>query len=52
VTLLDERLDREHLESGPYVFSGLPRTTEADERAAIEAGTIQATRLDVVCRRR
>ncbi len=52
VTLLDERLDREHLASGPYVFSGLPRTTEADERAAIEAGTIQATRLDVVCRRR
>ncbi len=49
--LLDERFEREHLATGPYVFSGLPDTDEADERAAIEAGTIQATRVDVVCRR-
>ncbi|HET8742839.1 MAG TPA: methyltransferase domain-containing protein [Gaiella sp.] len=50
--LLDERFEREHLATGPYVFSGLPGTGEADERAAVEAGTIKATRVDVVCRRR
>ena len=50
--LLEERFELEHLAAGPYVFSGLSRTSEADERAAIEAGTIQATRVDVVCRRR
>ena len=52
VRLLDERFEREHLAPGPYVFSGLPHTSEADERAAIESGAIRATRVDVVCRRR
>jgi SAM-dependent methyltransferase len=49
--LLDERLEREHLATGPYVFSGLPDTTEEDERAAIARDEISATRVDLVARK-
>jgi len=50
--LLDERFDREHLARGPYLFPDLAQTSEEDERAAIEAGRIRATRVDYVGRRR
>jgi SAM-dependent methyltransferase len=50
--LLDERFDREHLTRGPYLFPNLKQTSEEDERAAIEAGRIRATRVDYVGRRR
>jgi SAM-dependent methyltransferase len=48
VRLLDERLQHEFLENGPYFFPDLADTTEADEQAAIEAGVIRATRIDWV----
>jgi SAM-dependent methyltransferase len=50
VRLLDERFRREHLAAGPYLFADLACTSEDDERAAIAAGEIRATRVDVVCR--
>ena len=50
--LLDERFRRERLETGPYFFADLPGTTQAEERAAIDAGEIRATRIDVVARPR
>jgi SAM-dependent methyltransferase len=50
--LLDERFEREHLGRGAYFFPGLARTSEEDERAAIEAGQIRATRVDYVGRLR
>jgi SAM-dependent methyltransferase len=46
VRLLDARLDRRHLSRGPYFFPDLADTTEADEQAAIDAGRVQATRID------
>lgn len=46
--LLDERFERVHLERGPYFFPHLARVSEEDERAAIEAGQIRATRVDYV----
>jgi SAM-dependent methyltransferase len=46
--LLENRFERRHLESGPYLFHDLARTTEADEQAAIDAGLIQPTRIDWV----
>jgi SAM-dependent methyltransferase len=46
--LLDERFQRAHLAQGPYFFPDLARATEEDERAAIEAGQIRATRGDYV----
>jgi SAM-dependent methyltransferase len=46
--LLDERFQRVHLAQGPYFFPDLARATEEDERAAIEAGQIRATRVDYV----
>jgi SAM-dependent methyltransferase len=46
--LLDERFQRVHLAQGPYFFPDLDRTTEADERAAIQVGRIRATRVDYV----
>ncbi len=46
--LLDERFERRLLGIGPYFFPELADTTEADERAAIAAGRIQATRIDWV----
>jgi hypothetical protein len=50
--LLDERFEPAHLERGPYFFPDLARATEDDERAAIEAGQIRATRVDYVGTRR
>jgi hypothetical protein len=50
VRLLDERLERRHLAQGPYLFADLADTTDADEQAAIDAGEIQATRIDWVGR--
>ena len=52
VRLLDERLEREHLGSGPYLFPDLADTTDSDEEAAIAAGEIAATRIDWVGTRR
>jgi SAM-dependent methyltransferase len=48
VRLLDERLERRALRPGAYFFPDLADTTEADERAAINAGAINATRIDYV----
>ena len=52
LALLRERFRVDPAEHGPYVFADLPQTSEAEERAAIGAGTIRATRVDIVCRRR
>lgn len=52
VRLLDERLRREHVAQGAYFFADLAETSEADERAAIDAGGIRATRVDYVGRPR
>jgi SAM-dependent methyltransferase len=46
VRLLNERLQREFLENGPYFFPDLADTTAEDEQAAIDAGVIKATRID------
>ena len=46
--LIDARFDREHLSYGPCFFPDLDRTTAEDEAAAIEAGEIQATRVEYV----
>jgi SAM-dependent methyltransferase len=43
---LDEAFDRHSLARGPYFFADLAGTSEADERAAIDAGRIRATRID------
>jgi len=40
---LDARFDRQTCHFGPYFFAGLGDTTMADEQAAIDAATIQAT---------
>ncbi len=48
VRLLDERFERRLLSFGPYFFPELSSTTDADERAAIKAGQIRATRIDWV----
>ena len=47
---LDERFPRVSCERGPYFFSNLAGTTEADERLAIDAGEIRALRIDYVGR--
>jgi SAM-dependent methyltransferase len=52
VRLLDERLDRELLELGPYFFPDLVETPEAEEQSAIDAGRIRACRIDYVGTRR
>jgi SAM-dependent methyltransferase len=46
--LLDERFGRVHLAHGPYFFPDLVGVTEENERAAIDAGQIRATRVDYV----
>jgi SAM-dependent methyltransferase len=46
--LLDQRFERVHLARGPYFFPDLALATEEDERTAIEAGRIRATRVDYV----
>ena len=48
VRLLDERLERRLLAYGPYFFADLVTTTQADEQAAIDAGQLQASRIDYV----
>ena len=48
VELLDERLERRSLAHGPYFFPDLAGVTEADEQAAIDAGQLQASRIDYV----
>jgi SAM-dependent methyltransferase len=48
VRLLNERLERQLLRYGPYLFPDLPGITEAQEQAAIDAGEIQASRIDYV----
>jgi SAM-dependent methyltransferase len=48
VRLLDQRLERQHLAEGPYVFADLAGVTAEDEQAAIDAGEIRATRIDWV----
>lgn len=50
--VLDERLERQFSEDGPYFFADLPGVTDAEERAAIEAGAIQPVRIDWVGIRR
>lgn len=50
--LLEERFEREHLARGPYLFHDLAGASEEDERAAIEAGEIRATRVDYAGRLR
>lgn len=45
---LDRRFERLLLARGPYFFPDLTDTSEADERAAIDAGRIRATRIDYV----
>jgi SAM-dependent methyltransferase len=51
VTGLDERFERVRCERGAYLFPELARTSEADELDAIEAGLVQALRVDYVGRR-
>ncbi len=48
---LDRRFERVRCDRGPYCFSDLPGTTEAEELRAIEAGEIRALRIDYVGRR-
>jgi SAM-dependent methyltransferase len=48
VRLLDERFERRFVARGPYAFADLASTTAAEEQAAIDAGEIQATRIDWV----
>jgi SAM-dependent methyltransferase len=43
---LQARFATEQLGYGPYFFADLAGTSEAEERAAIDAGQIQATRID------
>lgn len=50
--LLDEHFERVYLAAGPYFFPDLAETTDEDEQAAIEAGEIQANRVDYVGRLR
>lgn len=49
---LADRLERKQLTYGPYLFPELPGTSEDDEQSAIDAGHIQATRIQYVGRRR
>jgi hypothetical protein len=49
---LNARFGTEHLAFGPYFFSDLADTSEADERAAIDAGQIRATRIQYRGRKR
>jgi SAM-dependent methyltransferase len=49
---LDARFDRQSLTYGPYFFADVAGVSEDDERSAIDAGEIQANRIDYVGRRR
>jgi len=48
VRLLDEQFHRRLVARGPYFFPDLAGTSEAEERAAIDAGQIRANRIDYV----
>lgn len=48
VHALDERFERRQLAYGPYFFAGLDEVTEAEEQAAIDAGLVQAARIQYV----
>jgi SAM-dependent methyltransferase len=50
VAELDRRFDRVVSDRGPYLFTELVDTTEADEQRAIDAGEIPALRIDYVGR--
>ena len=52
VAELDARFDRQFLGDGPYFFADLADVSEADERAAIDAGVIQPNRVAYAGRRR
>ena len=43
VTALEDRFEADIVETGPFVFPDLDGVSEADERAAIDGGEIQAT---------
>ena len=49
---LDARFDSESVTYGPYFFADLAGTSEADEQAAIDAGLIQANRIQYAGRPR
>jgi len=49
---LDARFDRLLLATGPYFFAELAGVTEEDERAAIDAGQIEANRIEYAGRKR
>jgi SAM-dependent methyltransferase len=49
---LDRRFERIACDRGPYLFCDLPQTSEDEELRAIDAGEIQALRIDYVGRRR
>jgi SAM-dependent methyltransferase len=49
---LDARFDRQLLAYGPYFFADLSGVSEADEQVAINAGEVQANRIEYVARRR
>jgi SAM-dependent methyltransferase len=51
VLQLDARFDRKELTYGPYLFPELAGVTEDDEQSAIDAGRIQATRIQFIGRR-
>jgi SAM-dependent methyltransferase len=50
IAAVDERFSRDSAAYGPYFFPDLADTTEADELAAIRAGTIRATGIRYVGR--
>jgi hypothetical protein len=49
---LDQRFQRVLCRRGPYFFTELSETSEADELDAVDAGRIRAVRIDYVGRRR
>jgi SAM-dependent methyltransferase len=49
---LDARFDRQAVAYGPYFFADLAATSDADERAAIDSGLIQANRIHYAGRRK
>jgi SAM-dependent methyltransferase len=50
VAELDQRFTRVDVRRGPYLFTELTDTTEADEQRAIDAGQIRALRIDYLGR--
>ncbi len=50
IRALDQRFQRVSCVRQPFLFSELDETSEADERAAIDAGEIRALRIDYVGR--